>query len=739
MTTGFARAIEGIPVVASAAERDANFATPTQDQRVFNKATGNLERWVGSMWLSDFTPPRTPFGALTSRGGAVTVAPYQAVTGGTANFGPTGGQTSLEFVGIGHTMRIRQNGTVSLLRTYLASIVGITGLYLKVWRDNGSTYDLVGVSGNLAVGLAAGVINSLAIAPGLVVQEGDYVGLRVEYSSASVQNFFAATIPNSTLGENGGTTYSVLNATPSAVAYDWAAQTATVSQIVLIEVQMAAPVFAMIGDSITSGRVTHASFADTYAISTSITDAYPYRLSRALGYTYQNMGRAGEGVAQLAARFAADIVAKNPRVVLIMGGVNDLLNGTSNATILVSVTAMLDAAKAAGITPVVIGVAPFRAYALATTPMLQQRDLLNASLRTLVTSSTYNGVYVNPDAYLGQYYASGDAGNLWKLATRYDSGDGIHPNSAGYVALAQAVVDVIGAIVVQVASGLPGVTQLGSFVGVGTTAPIAILTVGQATANPNGNIYALGYGFAKTDTSQRRVGALAQSSDSVNPFLLYAQVLGAAVLANRIASLQTADDASANGGNIALQPLGGNVGIGTSSNVPANRLVVIGGVGIGDITYNVAAPADGAIIKGIVGIGTVAPAGTKLHVVRGSSTTDQGSASIKAYNTLTRGVWMGYDTTNGFGMIGAVTEGASHDPLLLNPLGGGVAIGSAVAPDTKAILDLVSTTKGLLLPRMTTTQRDAITSPPAGLTIYNTTTNKMNVRAAAAWEAVTSA
>jgi hypothetical protein len=66
----------------------------------------------------------------------------------------------------------------------------------------------------------------------------------------------------------------------------------------------------------------------------------------------------------------------------------------------------------------------------------------------------------------------------------------------------------------------------------------------------------------------------------------------------------------------------------------------------------------------------------------------------------------------------------------------GVAEGTAIA--TTALLELKSTTKGLLLPRMTGTQRDAISSPPAGLVIFNTTTNKVNVRGASAWEAVTS-
>lgn len=59
--------------------------------------------------------------------------------------------------------------------------------------------------------------------------------------------------------------------------------------------------------------------------------------------------------------------------------------------------------------------------------------------------------------------------------------------------------------------------------------------------------------------------------------------------------------------------------------------------------------------------------------------------------------------------------------------------------DASALLTLNSTTLGLLLPRMTTTQRNAISSPASGLLIYNTSTGKLNFRAASAWEAVTSA
>lgn len=57
-------------------------------------------------------------------------------------------------------------------------------------------------------------------------------------------------------------------------------------------------------------------------------------------------------------------------------------------------------------------------------------------------------------------------------------------------------------------------------------------------------------------------------------------------------------------------------------------------------------------------------------------------------------------------------------------------------PNITSILDLTSTTKGFLPPRMSTTQRDAITSPTSGLVIYNTTTNLLNVFNGTIWEVV---
>jgi len=60
-------------------------------------------------------------------------------------------------------------------------------------------------------------------------------------------------------------------------------------------------------------------------------------------------------------------------------------------------------------------------------------------------------------------------------------------------------------------------------------------------------------------------------------------------------------------------------------------------------------------------------------------------------------------------------------------------------PEVTAQLEVFSENKGFLKPRLTTTQRDAIYRPVAGLEIYNSTTAKMNFYNGGSWEVITSA
>ena len=53
------------------------------------------------------------------------------------------------------------------------------------------------------------------------------------------------------------------------------------------------------------------------------------------------------------------------------------------------------------------------------------------------------------------------------------------------------------------------------------------------------------------------------------------------------------------------------------------------------------------------------------------------------------------------------------------PASGSAGIGT-ITPDASALLEIKSTTKGMLVPRMTLVQRNAIISPATGLIIYQT-------------------
>ncbi len=63
---------------------------------------------------------------------------------------------------------------------------------------------------------------------------------------------------------------------------------------------------------------------------------------------------------------------------------------------------------------------------------------------------------------------------------------------------------------------------------------------------------------------------------------------------------------------------------------------------------------------------------------------------------------------------------------------GEVGIGTS-SPSASALLDLSSTSKGFLPPRMTTTQRNAISGATTGLVIYNTTINQLETYTGNAW------
>ncbi len=126
-----------------------------------------------------------------------------------------------------------------------------------------------------------------------------------------------------------------------------------------------------------------------------------------------------------------------------------------------------------------------------------------------------------------------------------------------------------------------------------------------------------------------------------------------------------------------------------------------------------------------VGIGTIAPI-CKLNIIGPyGSPSIPGAASTGIFRigvTAIEGIDFGKLLSSPHtAWIQSGFNGITPDPLSLQPAGGNLGIGTTT-PSASAALDVVSTTKGFLPPRMTSAQRNSIAAPVEGLVIYNTTT-----------------
>jgi len=355
-------------------------------------------------------------------------------------------------------------------------------------------------------------------------------------------------------------------------------------------------------------------------------------------------------------------------------------------------------------------------------------------------------------------------------------------------------------------------------VGIGTTSPLAKLDI-----STSGNTAIPGLGAVPGASTS---AIFRNSGNTV--------ILAAGVSNTNVSWLQGRQTTgTGNAFNIALNPLGGNVGIGTTS--PTEKLHIFGttaavkiegnGVTSANLKFktnetdrwNVNVPSGSTDLRfttgssdtltlksnGNVGIGTTSPQGTlsvkpsqfrELDFIESNSQmTMRSTAPDTSYNLRALGIessdivfrtgsTSGTTSTqrmviNSSGNVGIGTTSPSaklqvdgdvrisgdkyyqmggsnfkigadgggsamhfysggNENMTLNS-SGNVGIGTT-APNASALLDVSSTTKGVLLPRMSTTQINAISSPAEGLTVYNTVLSTLCFFNGVSWQKVTS-
>ena len=116
---------------------------------------------------------------------------------------------------------------------------------------------------------------------------------------------------------------------------------------------------------------------------------------------------------------------------------------------------------------------------------------------------------------------------------------------------------------------------------------------------------------------------------------------------------------------------------------------------------------------------------TETTSLRGNGNMNVGSAFVPSARVEIRGA----GTTTGYGLLIRDSGSSNVAMAVQDNLSVGIRTSSI---DSGAALEVDGTTGGILFPRLTTTERDALT-PVNGLVIYNSTTNKLQVYAGGAW------
>jgi lysophospholipase L1-like esterase len=143
------------------------------------------------------------------------------------------------------------------------------------------------------------------------------------------------------------------------------------------------------------------------------------------GKPYLNRGIAGQTSPQMLVRFHQDVVALQPKVVVIQAGVNDLLVA-SEGVIADNYMSMVDIAKANGIRVVLASLTPVCDCYTRQTRLRPQGKIISLN-GWIKDYAAHCGA-----VYLDYYSALAEGRNFKKELT----GDGLFPNEAGYSLMA---------------------------------------------------------------------------------------------------------------------------------------------------------------------------------------------------------------------------------------------------------------------------------------------------------------
>lgn len=177
------------------------------------------------------------------------------------------------------------------------------------------------------------------------------------------------------------------------------------------------------------------------------------------------------------------------------------------------------------------------------------------------------------------------------------------------------------------------------------------------------------------------------------------------------------------------------IGVATGTSLSVSSNLIAGSTSITPIqSGSLVSAQDVEITK------TVTSDGDSLGQTSYVNNTNAGIGSGASFNKIVsaiKGLMVGTGNNSG-GLLTFFTKSDGGSLTEAMRIDGNQNVGIGGTANTNAILDAQSTTKAFMPPRMTTTQKNNIASPTAGMVVYDSTLNKLCVRTSAAWETITS-
>lgn len=187
-------------------------------------------------------------------------------------------------------------------------------------------------------------------------------------------------------------------------------------------------VYACLGDSITHGHQSRGNMG------------FPSRLDIAL---FSAKGASNHGVlsntlSQMNTRYLAEIKAKGFYGIVLLGGVNDIITGSTGAAAFTAWNLIVTDALAAGLKVVGCTVAPYKTYAGWTVGQQTHLETLNAAIRARTPHANFA---------VAEIYNNFGAVDPMALKTAYQGTDldGLHWGDGG----CQAAADIIHPVVIS--------------------------------------------------------------------------------------------------------------------------------------------------------------------------------------------------------------------------------------------------------------------------------------------------